>query len=102
MYSTIVTEYKVSLSVGVDAADAALKTKCMLQGSENENGANRQHRGREGRNTRAGVHNERKASYSATTLSTTGSQLQRRTANSEVYVTQLLATFRDVAAANAR
>ena len=101
MNSTLVTEYKcVSLSVGVDAADAALK--CILPGSENENGPNRQHRGREGRNTRAGVHNERKASYSATTLSTTGSQLQRRTANSEVYVTQLLATFRDVAAADAR
>ena len=101
MNSTIFAEYKcVCLSVGVDAADAALK--CIRPGSENESGANGQHKGREGRNTRAVVHNDRKGSHSATTLSATGFHLQRRTTNSEVYVTQLLATFRDVAAANAR
>jgi hypothetical protein len=67
MNSTIVTEHKCgSLSVGVDAADTALK--CMLPGGENENGANGQQKGREGPNARAGEHNDRKASHSATTL----------------------------------
>ena len=52
MNSTIVTEHKCgSLSVGVDAADTALK--CMLPGGENENGANGQQKGREGPNALA-------------------------------------------------
>ena len=100
MNSTIVTEHKCgSLSVGVDAADTALK--CILPGSENESGANGQHKGREGRNTRAVVHNDRKGSHSATTLSATGFYLQRRTANSEVSLTQPLGTLRSAAATSA-
>ena len=100
MNSTIVTEHKcVSFSVGVDAADAALK--CILPGSENENGANEQHKGREGRKTRARVHNDKQGSHSATTLSAAGFHQQRRTTNSEVSVTQPLGTLRSAAATSA-
>ena len=97
MNSTIVTEHKCgSLSVGVDAADAALKS--ILPGSENKKGANEQHKGRERPNARAGEHNDRKASHSATTLLAGGAAATTRRKFNMFPCTQLRITFRRAAA----
>ena len=88
------------LSVGVDAADAALKS--ILPGSENKKGANEQHKGREGPNARAGEHNDRKASHSATTLLAGGAAATTRRKFNMFPCTQLRITFRRATAAIAR